>query len=103
MKGFRTDDKTWPGGRYKFRVELSRSYWQAASILNWAEGRYEQPISESDIKQAAARESWAYMPSLVPQLHGDLISPDGRAHRRIRDRAPHQCGSGAGCVETDEP
>ena len=35
--------------RYKFRVEASRCFRQAAAILDWAEDRYYQLISESDI------------------------------------------------------
>ena len=37
MKGFKGDEKAWLGWRYKFRVEESRSFRQAASILDWAE------------------------------------------------------------------
>ena len=61
MKGFNGDEKAWPDWRYKFRVEASRCFRQAAAILDWAEDRYDQPISESDIQQVAARENWADM------------------------------------------
>ena len=39
-----------------------------------AEDTYDQPISESDIQQVAAREIWADMANLNMQLHGDLVS-----------------------------
>ena len=45
-----------------------------AAILDWAEDRYDQPISESDIQQVAARENWADMAIFNRQLHGDLVS-----------------------------
>ena len=50
MKGFKGDDKAWPDWRYKFRVEASKRFRQEAAILDWAEDRYDQPISESDIQ-----------------------------------------------------
>ena len=58
MKGFKGDEKPWPDWRYKFRVEASRFFRPAAAILDWAEDRYDQPISESDIQQVAAMENW---------------------------------------------
>ena len=67
MKGFNGDEKAWPDWRYKFRVEASRCFRQAAAILA-------QPISESDIQQVAARENWADMANFNMQLHGDLVS-----------------------------
>ena len=57
MKGFKVDEKAWPDWRYKFRVEASRCFRQAAAIQDWAENTYDQPISESDIQQVAAREN----------------------------------------------
>ena len=36
-------------------VEASRCFRQTAAILDCAEDRYDQPISESDIEQVAAR------------------------------------------------
>ena len=57
-----------------FRVEASRCFRQAGAILDWAEDRYDQPVSESDIQQVAARESWADMANFNVQLHGDLVS-----------------------------
>ena len=59
MKGFKGDEKAWPDWRYKFRVEAARCFRQAAAILDWAEDRCDQPISESDIQQVAAGENWA--------------------------------------------
>ena len=60
--------------RYKFRVEASRCFRQAAAILDWAEDTYDHPISESDIQQVAARENWADMANFNMQLHGDLAT-----------------------------
>ena len=74
MKGFKGDEKAWPDWRYKFRVEASRCFRQAAAILEWAEDRNDQPISESDIQQVAARENWADMANFNMQLHSDLVS-----------------------------
>ena len=74
MKGFKGDEKAWPDWRYKFRVEASRCFRQAAAIVDWAEDRYDQPISESDIQQVAARENWVDMTIFNMQLHGDLVS-----------------------------
>ena len=37
MKGFKGDEKAWPERRYKFRVEASRCFHQAAAILDLAE------------------------------------------------------------------
>ena len=74
VKGFRGDEKAWPDWRYKFRVEASRCFRQAAAILDWAEDRYDQPISESDIQQVAAKENWADIASFNMQLHGDPVS-----------------------------
>ena len=74
MKGFKRDEKAWPDWRYKFRVEVSRCFRQAAAPLDWAEDRYDQPISESDIQHVAARENWADMANFNVQLHGDLVS-----------------------------
>ena len=56
MKAFKCDEKAWPDWRYKFRVEASRCFRRAAAILDWAEDRYDQPISESDIQQVAVCE-----------------------------------------------
>ena len=61
MKGFKGDEKAWPAWRYKFRVEASRSFRQAATVLDWAEDMYDQPISESDIPRVAAKENWVDM------------------------------------------
>ena len=74
LQCFMGDEKTWPDWRYKLRLEASRSYGQAAAILSWADDRYDQPISESDIKPVAARDSWADMASLNMKFHGYLIS-----------------------------
>ena len=74
MKGFKGDEKACPEWRYKFRVEASRFFRQAAAILDWAEDRCDQPISESDIQQVAARENWADMANFNMQLHGNLVS-----------------------------
>ena len=74
MKGFKDDEKAWPDWRYKFFVEASRCFRQAAAILDWAEDRYDQPISESDLQHVAARETWADMANFNIQLHGDLVS-----------------------------
>ena len=43
MKGFKSDEKARPDWRYKFRVEASRCFKQAAAILDWPEDRYDQP------------------------------------------------------------
>ena len=45
MKGFKGDEKAWPNWRYKFRVEAPRCFRQAAAILDWAEDRFDKPIS----------------------------------------------------------
>ena len=55
MKGFKGNEKAWPDWRYKFRVEASRCFQQAAAILDWAEDKYDLLISESDIQQVAAK------------------------------------------------
>ena len=34
MKGFKGDEKAWPDWRYKFRVEASTCFRQAAAILD---------------------------------------------------------------------
>ena len=73
MKGFKGDEKARPDWRYKFRVEASRYFQQAAAILDWAEDRHDQSISESDIQQVAAKENWVDMASFNMQLHGDLV------------------------------
>ena len=74
MKGFRVDEKAWPDWRYKFRVEASRSFRQAAAILDWAEDMYDQPSSVSDTQRIAAKENLVDMADFNMQLHGDLIS-----------------------------
>ena len=74
MKGFKEDEKASPDWRYKFRVEASRCFRQAAAIRDWAEDRYDQLISESDIERAAAKEKWVDMSNLNMQLHGDSFS-----------------------------
>ena len=74
MKCFKGDEKAWPDWRCKFRVEASRCFRQAAAILDWAEDRYNQPISESDIQQVDARGNWADMANFNMQLHGHLVS-----------------------------
>ena len=74
IKGSKGAEKAWPDWRYKFRVEASRCFRQAAAILDWAEDRYDQPISESDIQQVAAKEKWVDMANFNMQLHGDLVS-----------------------------
>ena len=73
MKGFKGDKKAWQDWRYKCRVEASRCFRRAAAILDWAEDRYDQPISESDIQQVDAMENWADMAKFNMQLHGDLV------------------------------
>ena len=52
----------------------SASGRHAAAIQNWAEDRYDQPISESDIQQVASEENWVDMAKFNMQLHGDLVS-----------------------------
>ena len=75
MKDFKGDENAWPDWRYKFRVESSICFHQAAAILDWAGERYDQPISESDIQQVVAtRENWADMANFNMQLHGVLVS-----------------------------
>ena len=74
MKGFKGDENAWPDWRFKFRVEASRCLRQAAAILDWAEDRYDQLVSESDIQQVAAKENWAEMTNFNVQLHGDWVS-----------------------------
>ena len=74
MKGFKGDEKAWPDWRDKYRVEVSRCFRQAAAVLDWAEDRYDQPNSESDIQQVAAKEKWVDMANINMQLHGDLVS-----------------------------
>ena len=56
-KAFAKIEKDRPDWRCKFRVEASRSFRQAAAIWDWAEDMYDQPISESDIQRAAAKEN----------------------------------------------
>ena len=73
MKGFKGDEKAWPDWRYKLRVEASRCFRQAAAILDWADDRYDHPISESDIQPVAARENWIDMANFSMQLHGDVV------------------------------
>ena len=73
MKGFKGDEKTWPDWRYMFGVEASRSFRQAAAILDWAEHMYDQPISESDIQRVAAKNNWVDVANFNMQLHGDLV------------------------------
>ena len=59
---------------YKFRVEALRCFHHAAAILDWAENRSDQPISEADIQQVASKENWGDMVNFNMQLHGDLVS-----------------------------
>ena len=42
--------------------------------MDWAEDKYDQQISESDIQQVAAKENWTDMANFDMQLHGDLVS-----------------------------
>ena len=74
LKGFKGDEKAWPDWRYKFRVETSSCFRQATAILDWAEDRYDQPVSESDIQHVVARENWVDMLKFSMQHHGDLVS-----------------------------
>ena len=74
MQGIKGDEKAWPDWRYKFRAEASKSFRQAAAILDWAQDMYDQPISESDIQQVVAKENWADMANFIMKLHGDLVS-----------------------------
>ena len=83
MKGFKGDEKAWPDWRYKFRDEASRSFRQAAAILDWAEDKYDQRISESDIQQVAAKETWMDMANFNMQLHGDLVSLKEECTERV--------------------
>ena len=69
------DEKAWPDWRCKFRVEATRCFRQAAAILDWAEDRRDQPISESEIQHVAAKENRVDMANFNMQLHGDLVSP----------------------------
>ena len=79
MKGFKGDEEGWPDWRCKFRVEASRCFRQTTAILDWAD-RYDQPISESDTQQVAARENGVDMANFNMQLHGDLVFSHGRVH-----------------------
>ena len=74
MKGFLGDEKAWPDWVYKFRVEASRCFRQAAAVLDWPEDRFDQPISESDIQQITQKENWVDVANFNMQLHGDLVS-----------------------------
>ena len=74
MKGFKGDEKTRPDWRCKFRVEASRCLHHAAAILDWAENRYDQPISEADTRPVAATENPSVLVNFNMQLHGDLVS-----------------------------
>ena len=74
LKSFKGDEKAWPDWWYKFRVEASRSFSQAASIPDWTEDMYKQPIPESDLQRVASKENWGDMANLNMQLHGDLVS-----------------------------
>ena len=58
MKGFKGVEKVWPDWRYNFGVEASRCFRHTSAILDWAEDRYNQLISESDIQHVVAKENW---------------------------------------------
>ena len=74
MVGFKGDEKAWHHWRHKFRFVPSRCFGQAAAILDWAEDRYDQPISESGTEQIDAKENWVDVANTNMQLHGDLAS-----------------------------
>ena len=59
MRGVKGDENAWSGWVYKFRIEPAGCFRQVAAILDWAENRHDQPISESDIRQIAPRETEA--------------------------------------------
>ena len=95
MKGFKGDEKAWPDSWYKFRVEASRSFRQAAAILGWAEDLCDQPISESDIQRIAAKENWVDMTNFNMQLHGDMVSLREECTEGFENCAQHQDRSGS--------
>ena len=74
MECFEADEQEWPDWRYKFRVEASVCFRQAAAILDWVEDRYDKPISEYDVQQVAVTENWTDMENFNMQVHGDLVS-----------------------------
>ena len=89
---FKGDEKAWPDWR-EVSCRGFKCFRQAAAILHWAEDRYDQSTSESDIQQVAARENWADMVNFNMQLHGDLVS-------LMEEK--HQDWCGARCIETTQ-
>ena len=55
MRGVKGDANAWSGWVYKFRVEAAECFRQVAAILDWAENRHDQSISESVIRQIAVQ------------------------------------------------
>ena len=55
MRGVKVDENAWSGWVYKFLFEAAGCFRQVAAILDWAENRHDQPISESDIRQIAVQ------------------------------------------------
>ena len=53
MRGEWSDETAWSGWVCKFRIEAARCFRQVAAILDWAENRHDQSISESDIRRIA--------------------------------------------------
>ena len=59
LRGFKGDEKDWPDWRYKFRVEASRCFRQAAAILDWAEDMIRSTDSlNQTFNEVAAKENW---------------------------------------------
>ena len=51
MRGEKSDETAWSRWVYKFHIEAAGCFREVAAILDWAENRHDQSISESDIRQ----------------------------------------------------
>ena len=74
MKGFKGDERVGQIGGASFVSRLRGVSVKRHRFGMGAEDRYDQPISESDTQQVAARENWVDMANFIMQLHGDLVS-----------------------------
>ena len=97
MKRERSDETAWSRWVYKFRIEAAGCFRQVAAILDWAENRHDQSISESDIRQitvqAASIESPEKQRRTIEKSPQSNVHESGDGHTNVDAPAKTEGGN----------
>ena len=96
MRGEKSDETAWSGWVFKFRIEAAGCSRQVAAILDWAENRHDQSISESDTRQivvqAASIESPEKQRRMIEKPPQSNVHESGDGHTNVNAPAKTEGG-----------